>query len=131
MRLPYFWKPIRMTWSAAFAPAGRRESKAAPTRPPRTARLVFMRFSSKFAIGICGNGCAAALRLRRDPHRLTHDDRLGDESELVEAIGNGLLGLDDVVGDPADRKRSAIGGDGLDVERDAGDFSKRLRNRVA
>ena len=65
------------------------------------------------------------------PDRVANDDRLWDQAELVEAVGDGLLGGDDVVGDRADLERRALGRDGLDVERNAGYRGERLRDLVA
>ncbi len=59
------------------------------------------------------------------------DDRLRDQAELVEAVGDALLGRDDVVGDGADHEVRAVGRDGLDVQRDAGDCGERFGDLVA
>ena len=54
-----------------------------------------------------------------------HDDLLRDQAELVEAVGNRLLGGDDLVGHRADRERSAVRRDGLNLERHAGHRGER------
>jgi hypothetical protein len=49
--------------------------------------------------------------LLRLPERFPNRNRLWDQTELKEAIGNALLDRDDVIGDRAHSERRAIGGD--------------------
>ena len=69
--------------------------------------------------------------LHRLPDRVANHDRLWNETELEEAVGDALLGGDDVVGDRADREGGAVGGDGLDIEGNAGDRAQRFRDFIA
>ena len=54
-----------------------------------------------------------------------------NQPELEEAIGHALLGRNDIFGDRTHGKRGAVGGDGLDVERDAGDGTEGFGDFVA
>src|ERR1700682_2853175 len=63
--------------------------------------------------------------LQRLPDRVANHDRPWNETQLEEAIGHTLRGGNDVVGDRADRKGRAVGGNRLDVEGNAGDRAQR------
>src|ERR1700723_4506573 len=65
------------------------------------------------------------------PDRVANHDRPWNKSELEETIGDALLGGDDVFGDRANGKGRAVGGDGLDVQRNAGDRAQGFRHLVA
>ena len=72
------------------------------------------------------NGCSGIQRLGMAPDDVANHDRLRDQAELEEAIGDGLLGLDDLLGHRTDRERRAVGRDGLDFERNAGHRGERI-----
>ena len=57
--------------------------------------------------------------LRRLPDRVANHDRFWNKTKLEEAIGHTLLGRNDVIGDRANGKGRAVGGDGLDIKRNA------------
>src|SRR3954471_11897722 len=67
---------------------------------------------------------------RRRPDRVAHDDRLGDEPERVELVGDGLLLRRDLRRDWLDAVAGPPDGPALGFEIDAGRFREHLRERV-
>src|SRR5687768_10627717 len=65
------------------------------------------------------------------PDDVANSDPFRDQAELEEAIGDSLLDIDDLVCHRADRKRRAVGRDGLHFQRNTGHRGKRIGYRVA
>src|SRR3954469_24133717 len=65
------------------------------------------------------------------PDDVPDGDLLRDQTELEEAVGDGLLGFDDPLRYRTDRERGAVGRDGLDFQRHAGHRGKRSCDCVA
>src|SRR4051812_33850312 len=67
---------------------------------------------------------------RRRPDRIAYDDRLGDEAERVELVGDGLLLRRDLRRDRLDPVARPLDSDALGVDLDAGRVGEHLRERV-
>src|SRR4051794_29994530 len=67
---------------------------------------------------------------RRRPDRIAYDDRLGDEAERVELVGDGLLLRRDLRRDRLDAVAGPPDGPALGFEIDAGRVGEHLRERV-
>src|SRR4051794_17050544 len=67
---------------------------------------------------------------RRGPDRISYDDRLGDEAEPVELVGDGLLLRRDLRRDRLDPVARPPDGDALGLKIDAGRVGEHLRERV-
>src|SRR5262245_14098694 len=108
--LPYFWKPMRtiLSWLQA-GPA------ATANMPRESTALAIQRRMKRFMDDIPLWSSALGVT----PDDVAHGDRLRNQAELVEAIGDRLLRRDDLFGDRPDQERSAVGRDGLDLERHA------------
>src|SRR3954451_12152728 len=69
-------------------------------------------------------------RLGIAPDDVPDGDLFRDQAELEETIGNGLLGIDDLLRHWTDRERRAVGRDGLDFQRYTRHRGQRTRHHI-